>query len=148
MNTAGGASERAAAETMPSEVLAQLRLGHLNILQGIISRLAGYSATVKNFSVTVTAALVALALDKGGAEALWVGVGAAVVFALLDAYYLSRERAFRDQYTDVAARSFADATNLGIAQPTANLFASLGSFSVWGLYLPELAVIAVLLYKT
>lgn len=148
MNTASEASERAAAETIPGEALAQLRLGHLNILQGIISRLAGYSATVKNFSVTVTAALVALALDKGKAEALWVGLGAAVIFALLDAYYLSRERAFRDQYKEVAARSFANATNLGIDQPSANLFASLGSFSVWGLYLPEVVVIAVLLYRT
>lgn len=92
----------------------QARLAHLAMIQGVIGRMAGYSASVKTFTLTVSAALVAVAFDKDLPVLFYAGTLIAAVFALLDAYYLTIEKSFRDLYAEVADRDWSRAFDLSI----------------------------------
>jgi len=131
---------------MPSaDALSQLRLGHLNMIQFVVGRLAGSSASAKTFSATLAAAAVAVTFTDKLAVLLWIPAVAVALLGLLDAYYLAQEKAFRDRYEEVAARPLVEATNLSIKRPPLRFLEALRSFSVWGFYAPQLAVVAYLL---
>lgn len=133
----------------PTEMQLQSRLAHLTMVQAIIGRIAGYSATLKNFNLTIAAALIAVAFEKTLVGLLFAGAGITVVFALLDAYYLSLERCFRDCYAMISARPWSDALNLSITQRPArpsDVIRSMKSVSVWGFYLPLLGGVLLLAY--
>src|SRR4051794_34188611 len=68
------------------------------MIQAVITRLASQSTTIKGWCVTVTAAL--LGVSAGSTTPLVAVIAAYVVatFAVLDAYYLSLERGYRDLY--------------------------------------------------
>ncbi|NQW17052.1 MAG: hypothetical protein HQ478_06145 [Chloroflexi bacterium] len=73
---------------------------HLKLIEGVVDRLARSSFAVKATASAVTAALVAVIVAQGEPT---VGLGILSLFSLwgLDAYYLSRERAYRDLYDRV-----------------------------------------------
>jgi hypothetical protein len=73
-------------------------MAHLSMIQGVISRMSGFSATAKNFAVTASVAMVALAFDKGAPHLLWTGIGALVAFGAMDFYYHLLEVRFRELY--------------------------------------------------
>lgn len=76
---------------------------HIDILQGAINRMAGNSFLLKGWTVTLVAALLALAAEK--ANPLLVGVALLPVLAFwgLDGYFLAQERLFRELYERVIA---------------------------------------------
>ena len=76
---------------------------YLNILQGIKNRLAGNSLSCKTWCVTIVAAVLVLALDKSKPETMLVALVPIGFLLLLDAYYLSLERDFRDIYNNFVA---------------------------------------------
>lgn len=117
-----------------------LRLGHLGMIESVISRLSGHSATVKNFSLTVYAGSLALAVTESEPDLLWVAALAPLLFAALDAYYLATERSFRDFYEKVAKRPLEDAANVAMEQGRPRLPAALRSPAVWPFYLLQSAV--------
>jgi hypothetical protein len=125
----------------------QARLGHLNMVQGIISRLAGHSATVKTFTLTIAAAIVAVAFEKNLPTLLWAGAVVTAMFGLLDAYYLTVEKCFRSLYEEICARPWSQAFDFSIRQrrvKPSDVVASITSISVWGFYPLLLASFAVL----
>lgn len=133
----------------PTEIQLQSRLAHLTMVQAIIGRVAGYSAAVKNFNLTISAALIAVAFDKAMVGLLLAGAGITVVFALLDAYYLSLEKCFRDCYAAISTRPWSEALDLAITQRPArpsDVFRSMQSVSVWGFYAPLLGGVLLLSY--
>jgi hypothetical protein len=71
---------------------------HLTLIQGVITRLAGNSFLLKGWAVTLVSALSAFAAKDADRTIAWIGCGAAVVFAVLDAMYLANEREFRELY--------------------------------------------------
>lgn len=74
---------------------------HLQLIHSTIVRLSGQSTTVKGWSVTLTAAL----LGFGAASTPVVtslAVYVILAFAVLDAYYLAMERAYRRLYSRAA----------------------------------------------
>lgn len=75
---------------------------HLQMIHSTITRLAGQSTTVKGWSVTLTAALLGFGAASTPIVAL-LAVYVVLAFAVLDAYYLSRERAFRRLYRRAVA---------------------------------------------
>ena len=77
---------------------------YLNMLQGVIARMAQNSASCNPWCVTLVAALLVLAVDKAKPDMILVGLLPLVMFALLDAYYLSLERMFRTKYNEFVAR--------------------------------------------
>lgn len=133
----------------PTEIQLQSRLAHLAMVQAIIGRIAGYSAAVKNFNLTIAAALIAVAFDKALVGLLLASAGITTVFALLDAYYLSLEKCFRDCYATISTRPWSEALDLSITQRPArpsDVFRSVQSVSVWGFYGPLLGGVLLLAY--
>ncbi|MEA3066318.1 MAG: hypothetical protein QOJ27_2779 [Sphingomonadales bacterium] len=88
-----------------SEAMADSK--HLDFLQAVITRLAGNSFLVKGWSITLTTAIVGLAVKDGGGAFALVGLPAVAVFAMLDAYYLALERCFRHRF-ETAAATYAE----------------------------------------
>ncbi len=80
-------------------------LEHLKLIQAVITRMAGNSFLIKGWSVTIVAGLSAIAKAQTEAGVAWIAAGVVVVFAVLDAFYLALERAYRDLYQRVAADS-------------------------------------------
>jgi hypothetical protein len=118
----------------------------LQMIQSVISRLAGQSTTVKGWCITVTAALLGFgsaASPIAPAIALYV----IVAFAVLDSYYLSLERAYRHLFAVTATRDPSDWT-LEVGRPSASaVMRALRSPSIFLVYGTSLvAAAAVCLY--
>jgi hypothetical protein len=77
------------------------RVKHLEMIQAIVTRMAGNSFLVKGWTVTVAAALVAVAAKDSEARFALVALLPALSFWGLDAYYLRYERLFRQLYEGV-----------------------------------------------
>jgi hypothetical protein len=77
------------------------QLKHLEMIQGVINRLAGNSFQMKGWSITLIAALMALAAHEANERYAAVALLPALCFWGLDAYYLRQERLFRKLYDAV-----------------------------------------------
>lgn len=128
--------------SLSADTLVSLRLAHLSTLQGIINRLAGNSATVKNFCISIATAASAVAVAENFLDLLWGAAAAILLFAALDAYYLALEQAFRAAYSAVVARPLAAAQDLRIVRDPISFGSALLSPSVWLFYLPQLGLVA------
>src|SRR5579872_6484943 len=114
----------------------------LEMIQGVINRLAGNSSAYKGWMVTITAALLGVAINNHKPVLAWLGVYVVCILAILDAYYLALERSYRDLYRTAAGdRTAADdwtADNWSLAAPSTGLgkvLKAVLSPSVWPFYL-------------
>lgn len=131
------------------EALVQMRLAHLNMIQGVISRMSGFSASAKNFCITVMAALVAVAFQKPIPELIWAGIAVPIFFLLMDAYYLALEKRYRDLYERTASAELTAAGNMSLKASRLTLrrfLESLLSLSVAGVYAVLLVGMSGLMY--
>ena len=80
---------------------ADTRIAHLQMIQAVITRMAGNSFLVKGWTVTLVAALFALAAVDANRFFVYVAYLPAVMFWALDAYFLRQERLFRQLYDQV-----------------------------------------------
>jgi len=80
---------------------------HLEFLQAAITRMAGNSFLVKGWTVTLTTAIIGLAVKDGGRAIAALGLLPVAMFALLDAFYLALERGFRNRFR-IAARTYVN----------------------------------------
>ena len=76
-------------------------LKYLTFIQDVITRMNRNAFQLKGWSITIVAALAALAVDKGSLLLFVVAAIATMPFCFLDAYYLLMERQFRGLYSDV-----------------------------------------------
>src|SRR5262249_6936434 len=81
------------------------KIKHLEIIQGVITRMAGNSFLLKGWSVTLVAALFALAAKDANTHFAALAIFPALVFWGLDAYYLRQERIYRKLYDKVRSSS-------------------------------------------
>jgi len=79
----------------------QDKLKHLEFIQAVINRMAFNSFLLKGWSVTLVAALFALAAKDANKNYVLVAYIPVVIFWVIDAYFLSQERLFRSLYDDV-----------------------------------------------
>lgn len=131
-----------------TDELLTARIGHLNMIQGVVTRLATFSANAKNFCITVVAALLGIAFQQHLPLLLLVAALVVLSFAALDVYYLAQERRFREFYRLVADRRLADAGKLDLSPSKLTLWDYLNgirSFSTGGFYLLLLIVGTALL---
>jgi len=131
-----------------AEQLLQMRMVHLGLIQDLINRLAGYSATLKTFCITIVAGLLALAADDVRPLEWTLTVGVILLFAVLDAYYLSIERDARSLYSKTVDRPLPEAGDMHIApsfQGANALAESFRSPSVFGFYLPLALFVLVMM---
>ena len=87
------------------------RIKHLEMIQGIITRMNQNSFMLKGWMITIVSALLAIYADKGNVAYLVVTIFPILVFWFLDAYYLQQERKFRGIYSDIV-----DGKNIPIFQ--------------------------------
>jgi hypothetical protein len=79
-------------------------IAHINLLEGIMSRLATHSASCKTWCISLVAALLSLAGATKLPAIVSIALVPIVVFGFMDTMYLSQERAYRDLYLDVVKK--------------------------------------------
>jgi hypothetical protein len=77
---------------------------HITLLQGIITRLAGNSASCKTWCLTLVAALLSLAGAAHAPGVVHFATVPVVIFGFLDAKYLSHEQAYRHLFKEVVGK--------------------------------------------
>jgi hypothetical protein len=87
---------------------AEPKLRHLEFIQSGINRLSGNSFLLKGWSVTLVAALFALAAKDANKNYILVAYLPVLFFWNIDAYFLSQERRFRSLYDDVRKKKEDD----------------------------------------
>ncbi|MES9857457.1 MAG: hypothetical protein ABW166_12740 [Sedimenticola sp.] len=123
----------------------EAKLKHLEIIQGVITRMAQNSFLLKGWSVTLTAALFALAAKDANTRFVVIALLPALVFWGLDGYFLRQERLFRKVYDQVRVRSpelidFSMDTR-SFQQEVAGWFAVTTSNTLLAFHLPVVLVI-------
>ena len=123
---------------------------HLEIMQGVIQRMAENSRSCKVWCVTLVAAILVLVARTGEPSHALIALVPTVFLLLLDSYYLALERAFRSSYStfvDKLHRGELGAFDVYSVAPTGMGLSlvgrCLGSVSIWLFY--PLLVITILL---
>lgn len=86
---------------------------HLEFIQAVIARMANNSFALKAWSVTVLAGLFALAAGRAGKAIPWIAVLPVLIFWILDAFFLRKERLYRNLYDHVRKLSDKGWEDLG-----------------------------------
>ena len=135
---------------MPLDANSSAVQAHLTILQGVIQRMAENSRSCKVWCVTLVSAILVLVARTGEPRHALLALAPALLFFLLDAYYLALERAFRKSYNAFVAKLHSGdstADDLYVVKPTGMgvglVWACLKSFSVWLFYLVLLLTIVL-----
>jgi hypothetical protein len=120
---------------------------HLEILQGVIERMASNSALVKGWCITVVSAVLVVVADKEKPSYALLAMIPTILFFALDAYYLAMEKGFRNAYNSFVKRLHSGSLSredLYAVKPEGAtprlLVEAIRSFSVWGFY-PTLVVL-------
>jgi hypothetical protein len=75
---------------------------HLEFIQGIISRMASNLFFLRGWTITLIATLLALFIKGNGSiYIIYFLIVLTMIFWILDGYFLSQERSFRDLYNYV-----------------------------------------------
>lgn len=74
---------------------------HLEMIQGIVNRLAQSSFLLKGWSVILVSALFALGANNANVLFIYLAYFPAIAFWILDGYFLWQERRFRALYDHV-----------------------------------------------
>jgi hypothetical protein len=80
----------------------QAKIAHLGFIQAIITRMGLNSFLLKGWSVTLVAAIFALAAKQADRRFVLLAFFPIAVFWLLDAFFLHQEKLFRSLYELVA----------------------------------------------
>jgi carbon starvation protein CstA len=125
---------------------------YLNILQGIIARMASNSANCKTWCVSLVSVILLVIAFKDKPNYFWITLIPTAFFFLLDSYYLAQERSFRDIYNEFISdlhSGHAKTNRLFILKPLEgmnmvnSLFASSLSFSIYPFYLTLVSTIII-----
>ena len=123
---------------------------HLQIIQAVISRMAGNSSSCKTWCITLVSAILVVIADKGKPDYAYIALIPALLFYALDTYYLVLEKAFRNSYNSFVSKLHADGVapkDLYIVNPSGkpwiNLLQALRSFSIWGFYISLVIMIRI-----
>ena len=96
-----GTAQAGRMKVMPEAVPMEAKLKHLELIQGVINRLATNSFRIKGWAVVLVSAVLVLLARKESIGFVYVGFVPVLVFWGLDGYFLWQERLFRDLYDHV-----------------------------------------------
>lgn len=114
---------------------ADLRLKHLEMVQAVIARLANTGASHKNYCLTITTAIIGLAVTLQKPAVVLIVLLPICVFAFLDAQYLKTERRFRDLFESIRAEDWASAPSFSMTPMSSpSYWRALRSWSIAGFY--------------
>ena len=122
---------------------------HLTILQDVIRRMAGNSASCKNWCIVLVAAILVLVARTATPNYALLALLPTLLFLFLDAYYLALEQVFRNSYNAFVRKLHCDGavglSDLYVVRPSGpvnrQMLVSLRSTSVWPFYLALVAAI-------
>ncbi len=83
----------------------EAKLKYLEMIQGVINRMADNSFLLKGWSVTLISALFALAAKDSNQFFLYLAYFPCVTFWSLDGYFLWQEKMYRKLYQEVSTKS-------------------------------------------
>ena len=125
---------------------------HVEITQGVITRMAENSRSCKVWCVTLVSAVLVLVARTEKPEYALIALIPVVLFLILDTYYLALERAFRESYNAFVRKLGSDGltpVDLYRVAPSGSVpryfAASLKSFSIWPFY-PTLAAMILVVW--
>lgn len=84
------------------------KLKHLEFIQAVITRMNASSFLLKGWSVSLVTAIFALAARDADLRYAVIAYIPVVTFWMLDAFFLSQEKQYRELYKAVAARTEAE----------------------------------------
>lgn len=85
---------------------------HLEFIQNIVDRMASHSFLLKGWTITLVAALFALAAKDSDISFAVLALFPALSFWGLDAYYLQQERLFRRLYSAVCSSAGGESSSI------------------------------------
>ena len=128
---------------------------HLTIVQGVIQRMAENSRSCKVWCITLISAVLVLVARTEKPDHVLIALAPAVLFLVLDTYYLALERAFRASYDAFVCKLHNGklaSSDLYRVVPTGSVpkqfFAILANprrFSIWSFY-PTLVVMILIVW--
>lgn len=80
------------------------KLKHLEFIQNVITRMNSNSFLIKGWTITLVSALFALAAKDANINFVLISYIVIPVFWILDGFFISIERQYRDLYNDVAKK--------------------------------------------
>jgi len=84
------------------------KLKHMEFVENVINRMNANSFAIKGWGITVVAALFALAARDTNYKFALIAYFALLVFWVLDAYYLSQEKMYRELFDAVVKKPDSD----------------------------------------
>jgi hypothetical protein len=132
--------------TIAAEKIAELRVKHLDMLQSLITRMAGYGASFKSYCITVTTAVIGFAFTLNRPAVAALALLPVIAFAIADAQCLRVERRFRDVFNQVRKESWDTVPSFDmnpVSAPIQSFLSAATSWSIVWFYSP-LAVGVVL----
>src|SRR5438034_7662532 len=85
--------------------LVEAKLKHLDMVQGVINRMAVNSFLLKGWCVTLVSALLALSASDSDKRFALLAYYPSLMFWILDGYHLRQERLFRKLYDNVRLKT-------------------------------------------
>lgn len=129
------------------------KIKHLEMIQGVITRMANNSFKLKGWTITLVVATFAFIgkdiVDRKFILVLYLPI---IAFWALDSYYLQQERLFRSLYEYVRKLDendidFSMKTNHKIFDDSNNKYcSSVKSKTEIGFYLPVIIVVGIIIY--
>lgn len=117
---------------------------YLDILQGVINRMATNSASSKTWCIALVSAIIVVVADQGNPDYVWISVIPVTLFFLLDAYYLGLEKRFRALYDEFIQKLHTESAKLedvyivtpgtGVGTTISATIRACLSLSVWPFY--------------
>lgn len=124
---------------------------HLELIQGVVTRMAGNLFYLKGWTVTLIVGLFALAAKDTEQSYFVIAYFVAFFLWLLDGYFLWQERLFRSLYDNVRKLNekdidFSMSTESFRSKKGNNLLASMFSTTLFGFYLPLIVVMSFIVF--
>ena len=123
---------------------------HLTTMQGVIQRMAENSRSCKVWCITLVSAMLILITRTGESWHALIALVPAVLFLVLDIYYLALERGFRHSYDAFVKKLHSGqltSSDLYTVAPTGGIpklfVGSKLSFSIWPFYLTLVVMILI-----
>jgi len=130
------------------------KLKHLEFIQNIITRMNTNSFQIKEWTIAIVSALLALYASTNNISFVLLGIFPTFLFWFLDSYYLMQERKFRGLYNDVACVS-KDLIEIKVFNMNLDSYKK-GKYSyfnvfrtctIWPMYLFIIVLLSIIFFK-
>jgi hypothetical protein len=124
---------------LAADKMAELRVMHLEMLQAIVARMAGYGMSFKRLCITVTTAVCGFGITLHRPLVILFALFPVIAFAILDTQCLRVERRFRQLYDPLRCEPWNVTPDFAIDLSNVPQIAGrdvIRSWSIAGFYIP------------